>query len=298
MARAGQAGAADVSRGAGHHGTRRGRHPQELSGLQDRDGSGLQDGRVGAKPRDDQPHPVALARVKARKVGAYRGRAHIADDADLRWAPQQAPGTHGRPGHRGGPDLVRGDLSLSPVRQLGAGGEDEAQDVVGADGGTGRGGSRTPWPASNPRSWLVTSIPDHAGMSQTGPCKWRIRCSHSLRTPMTSSRAGSMTARSLAGSFVEDHPGCSQRAMPAGTTLPAAWRAARKRAGVPSKKRADTSRRWPCLSWRSAASGMRPARWLASAAAIWPRGGSMRPNETSGKPWRSSRGSGRPEPSS
>ena len=49
-----------------------GRHPQELSGLQDRDGGGLQDGRVGAKPRDDQPHPVALARVKAREVAASR----------------------------------------------------------------------------------------------------------------------------------------------------------------------------------------------------------------------------------
>jgi hypothetical protein len=54
---------------------------------------------------------------------------------------------------------------------------------------------------------------------------------------MTSSRAGSVTARGMAGSFVEDHLGCSQRAMPAGTTLPAAWRATRKRAGVPSKKR-------------------------------------------------------------
>ncbi len=56
--------------------------PQQLSGLQDRDEGGLQDGRVGAMPRDDQPHPVALARVQAREVGAYRARARVADDAD------------------------------------------------------------------------------------------------------------------------------------------------------------------------------------------------------------------------
>jgi hypothetical protein len=36
---------------------------------------------------------------------------------------------------------------------------------------------------------------------------------------MTSSRAGSMTVRSMAGSFAEDHLGCSQRAMPVGITL-------------------------------------------------------------------------------
>jgi len=41
----------------------------------------------------------------------------------------------------------------------------------------------------------------------------------------------------MAGSFVEDHPGGSQRAMPAGITLPAARRAARQRAGVPFRKR-------------------------------------------------------------
>jgi hypothetical protein len=92
-------------------------------------GVGSKDGRVGAKPRDDQPHPVALARVQARKVGAYRGRTYIADDGDPRWAVQQGPDAHGGPRRRGGPDLVRDDLRLSPAGQLGAGSEDEAQDA-------------------------------------------------------------------------------------------------------------------------------------------------------------------------
>ena len=60
---------------------------------------------------------------------------------------------------------------------------------------------------------------------------------------MTSSTAGSMTPCSMDGSLAEDHLGCSQRAMPAGITLPAAWRAARNRTGVPFRKRADTSHR-------------------------------------------------------
>ena len=124
-------------------GTRRGRHTPRaaLPGAERPAGpgwGGLQDGRVGALPRDDQPHPVALARVQAREVGANRRRTYIADDGDLRWAVQQDPDAHGGPRRRGGPDLVRGDLRLSPVGQLGAGSEDEAQEAVGADGRTGQ----------------------------------------------------------------------------------------------------------------------------------------------------------------
>jgi hypothetical protein len=70
-------------------------------------------------------------------------------------------------------------------------------------------GNWIPWPASNPRSWLVTSLSDHAGMPQTGPWKWSTRCSHSPMTCISSSRAGSMTACGMAGSFTGDHPGCS-----------------------------------------------------------------------------------------
>ena len=80
----------------------------------------------------------------------------------------------GGPGQRDGPDLMRGGLSLSPVGQFGAGGGDEAQDVVGADGGTGRVrqlDAVAGWPSVH---WLVTSLPGYAGMSPARPWKWSI----------------------------------------------------------------------------------------------------------------------------
>ena len=113
---------------------------RELGGLPDRHRGGLQDGRVGAVPGHDQPDPFPLAWVQAGQIGAYRGRAYVADDGDLRRAVQQGAQARGRPGRCGGPDLVRGELGLGLAGQPGVVSDDEAQDVIGADGATVRVG--------------------------------------------------------------------------------------------------------------------------------------------------------------
>lgn len=67
-----------------------------------------------------------------------------------------------------------GDLSRSPIGQFGAGGDDEAQDAVGADGGTGRVRQLDAVAGWQSVHWLVTSLPDYVGMSPAGPWKWSI----------------------------------------------------------------------------------------------------------------------------
>ena len=170
------AGGADTVRGTGHHGARRGRHPEQLGGLHDRDRGRLEQGRVGAEPSRDQPDPAHLVRVQAGQVALDRRRAHVADDADRGRAVQQGPDARRGPGGRGGEDLLLQISASAPGGQAGQAARMNRKSAYGSLAARTACGSGTPWSTSRSRSPPVTAVTDR---SQTGPRKCSSRCSQS-----------------------------------------------------------------------------------------------------------------------